>query len=87
MQDPNAMRNHVNPVGAKVTALSKVTDKRRLVKGVYQKKVEMARKNRQIALEKKRKVGQTRKNFNLDLWGEHGEHRFNLFLFYDQVDS
>lgn len=74
MQDPNAKRNHVNPVGAKPTALSKVTEKRRFERGVYQKKIELARKNRRIAVEKKRKVKQTRQNFNLDLWDEHGEH-------------
>lgn len=79
VQDPNAKRNHVNPVGAKLTALSKVTDKRRFEKGVYQKKIELARKNRQIAVEKNRKVKKTRKNFQVDLWGQHGNYNFKLF--------
>lgn len=64
----------MNAVGTKATALSKVTDKRRFEKGVYQKKVEVARKNRRIAIEKKRKVKQTRQTFNLDLWGEDSEY-------------
>lgn len=72
MQDPNAKRNHVNPVGAKPTALSKVTEKRRFEKGVYQKKIELARKKRRLAVEKNRKVKQSRQNFHLDLWGEQG---------------
>ncbi|XP_049885845.1 ribosome biogenesis protein NOP53 [Pectinophora gossypiella] len=67
--DPNANRNHVNPVGSKRTALSKLTNKRRFEKGVLQKKVEVAQKNRKLAIEKKRKAKQTRQNFNLDLWG------------------
>ncbi|XP_026332248.1 ribosome biogenesis protein NOP53 [Hyposmocoma kahamanoa] len=70
VQDPNAKRNHVNPVGAKPTALSKVTEKRRFEKGAYQKKIELARKNRWLAVEKNRKVKQSRQNFHIDLWGE-----------------
>ncbi|KOB77383.1 Uncharacterized protein OBRU01_03381 [Operophtera brumata] len=54
VQDPNAKRNHVNPVGFKPTSLSKLTDKRRLEKGVYQRKVEQGRTNRKIARDKKR---------------------------------
>lgn len=76
MQDPNAKRNHVNLVGAKPTALSKLTEKRQFEKGVYQKKIELARKNRRIAVEKNRKVKQTRHDFHLDLWGEHGDYFF-----------
>ncbi|XP_072933609.1 ribosome biogenesis protein NOP53 [Epargyreus clarus] len=70
VQDPNAKRNRVNPIGSKPTALSKVTDKRRLEKGSLQKKVELARKNRKIALDKKRKVKQIRQTFDKNLWGE-----------------
>ncbi|KAG6446166.1 hypothetical protein O3G_MSEX004275 [Manduca sexta] len=68
--DPNKKRNHVNPVGSKPTALSKLTEKRRLEKGVYQKKIEDARKNRRLAVQKKRKAKQIRQTFDLDLWGK-----------------
>ncbi|KAJ0172404.1 hypothetical protein K1T71_012377 [Dendrolimus kikuchii] len=67
--DPNAKRNIVKQIGSKPTALSKLTEKRRFEKGVYQKKIELARKNRRIALDKKRKNKQIKQNFGLDLWG------------------
>ncbi|CAG9793530.1 unnamed protein product [Diatraea saccharalis] len=69
VEDPNAKRNHVNPIGAKPTALSKITDMKRLKKGVYEKKVAVARKNRKMALDKKKKTKQIRNTFELDLWG------------------
>lgn len=72
MEDPNAKRNHVNPVGAKPTALSKIKEKRQLEKGVFQKKIELARKNRRLAVEKKKKVKQAKQNFHRDLWSEQG---------------
>ncbi|KAL0819171.1 hypothetical protein ABMA28_008424 [Loxostege sticticalis] len=68
--DPNAKRNHVNPVGSRPTALSKITEKKREEKGKFEKKVEVARKNRKIALDKKRKAKSIRNNFDLDLWGQ-----------------
>ncbi|XP_053615219.1 ribosome biogenesis protein NOP53 [Plodia interpunctella] len=70
VEDPNKKRNHKNPVGFKPTALSKVTEQRRLKRGYYEKKAVEARKNRKIALEKKRKIKQIKENFDLDLWGE-----------------
>lgn len=71
-------------MGAKPTALSKVTEKRRFEKGVYQKKIELARKNRRIAVEKKKKIKQIRQNFGLDLWGEHGNKYFfhHILIYY-----
>ncbi|KAJ2954593.1 hypothetical protein O0L34_g2888 [Tuta absoluta] len=69
VEDPNKKRNHVKQVGAKPTALSKLTEKKRFEKGVFQKKVEVARKNRKAALEKKRKTKQIRQTFGMDLWG------------------
>ncbi|XP_063832225.1 ribosome biogenesis protein NOP53 [Ostrinia nubilalis] len=70
VQDPNAKRNHVNPVGSKPTALSKINEKKRVETGKFQKKVEVARKNRKIALDKKRKTKAIRNTFDLDLWGQ-----------------
>ncbi|XP_013186088.1 ribosome biogenesis protein NOP53 [Amyelois transitella] len=70
VEDPNKKRNHKNPVGFKPTALSKVTEKRRLKRGIYEKKAVDARTNRKIALDKKKKNKKTKENFNLDLWGE-----------------
>ncbi|KAL4717387.1 hypothetical protein ACJJTC_017274 [Scirpophaga incertulas] len=69
VQDPNAKRNILNPVGFKPTALSKITEKRRAQKGILEKKVEIARKNRKIALSKKKKLKQIRNTFDTDLWG------------------
>ncbi|CAG4990806.1 unnamed protein product [Parnassius apollo] len=70
VQDPNAKRNHVNPVGTKPTALSKLTQKRRFEKGAYVKKVELVRKNKKIALAKKRKAKEIEKTFKKNLWGD-----------------
>ncbi|XP_063380723.1 ribosome biogenesis protein NOP53 [Cydia fagiglandana] len=70
VQDPNAKRNHVNPTGTKPTALSKLKEKRRIEKGIYEKKAELAKKNRKMALNQKRKMKSTRQNFGLDLWGQ-----------------
>ncbi|XP_037868007.1 ribosome biogenesis protein NOP53 isoform X1 [Bombyx mori] len=70
VQDPNTKRNTVKPVGSKPTAFSKLTDKRKYEKGIYQKKIEDARRNRKMALQKKRRAKQVRQNFNLDLWGK-----------------
>ncbi|RVE53431.1 hypothetical protein evm_002001 [Chilo suppressalis] len=70
VKDPNAKRNHVNPSGTKPTALSKITEIKRLKKGVYEKKVEVARKNRKIALNKKRRAKQNSNTFDVDLWGK-----------------
>ena len=70
VEDPNTKRNHVNPVGIKPTALSKLAEKRRFEKGILKKKLDDARKNRLLARDKKRKAKQVRHNFNLDLWGK-----------------
>uniref|UniRef100_A0A2A4K625 Ribosome biogenesis protein NOP53 n=1 Tax=Heliothis virescens TaxID=7102 RepID=A0A2A4K625_HELVI len=67
--DPNAKRNHVNPIGSKPSALSKLKEKRLAKKGVFEKKLVEAKKNRKLAIDKKRKAKQVRQNFNLDLWG------------------
>ncbi|CAH2054962.1 unnamed protein product, partial [Iphiclides podalirius] len=69
VQDPNAKRNRVNPVGTKPTALSKLSQKRRINKGVHVKKVELVRKNRKIALDKKRKMKEIQNTFEKNLWG------------------
>ncbi|KAI8437837.1 hypothetical protein MSG28_012055 [Choristoneura fumiferana] len=68
--DPNAKRNHVNPAGTKPTALSKLTEKRRLEKGSFERKMQLAKKNRKVALNLKKKNKMTRQNFGLDLWGQ-----------------
>nr|XP_049693474.1 ribosome biogenesis protein NOP53 [Helicoverpa armigera] len=70
VQDPNAKRNHVNPIGSKPSALSKLREKRLAKKGVFEKKLAEAKKNRKLAIDKKRKAKQVRQNFNLDLWGK-----------------
>lgn len=61
----------MNPAGTRPTALSKITDQRRTKKGVYGKKLDQAKKNRKIAIEKRRKTKQV-KTFNADLWGGEG---------------
>ncbi|GBP28911.1 Ribosome biogenesis protein NOP53 [Eumeta japonica] len=68
--DPVVKRNHVKPVGSKPTALSKISHKKKLEKGIYEKKIMMNKKNRKIALERKKKSKQKTQNFNLDLWGQ-----------------
>ncbi|XP_059058765.1 ribosome biogenesis protein NOP53 [Achroia grisella] len=68
VEDPNKKRNHVNPVGFKPTALSKITEKRRLTKGTYQKKVQEAKRNRKLELQKKKKMKKARETFKLNLW-------------------
>lgn len=70
VQDPNAKRNRVNPVGSKPTALSKLTEKRRFEKGILKKKLDDAKKNRSLARIKKRKAKQVGQKFDLDLWGK-----------------
>lgn len=70
VQDPNAKRNHVNPIGFKPTALSKLKQKKLEEKGVFEKKLQEAKKNRQLARDKKRKAKQVRQNFSKDLWGQ-----------------
>ncbi|CAB3233899.1 unnamed protein product [Arctia plantaginis] len=69
VQDPNAKRNRVNPIGSKKTALSKLSEKRKTEKKIFEKKLEEAKKNRKMARDKKRKEKKVRENFNLDLWG------------------
>ncbi|CAD0204655.1 unnamed protein product [Chrysodeixis includens] len=69
VQDPNAKRNKVNPIGSKPTALSKLTRQRQAKKGALEKKLVEAKKNRKMAIDKKRKEKKVRQNFNLDLWG------------------
>lgn len=68
VQDPNAKRNRVNPIGTKPTALSKLTEQRKTKKKMYEKKLEEAKKNRKIAIDKKRRAKKVRQNFDLDLW-------------------
>lgn len=68
----------MNPVGSRPTALSKITEKKREEKGKFEKKVEVARKNRKIALDKKRKAKSIRNNFDLDLWGQ--DCKFNILV-------
>ncbi|KAH9644474.1 hypothetical protein HF086_006007 [Spodoptera exigua] len=70
VQDPNAKRNHVNPIGFKPTALSKLKQKKLAEKGVFERKLQEAKKNRKLARDKKRKAKQVRQNFNKDLWGQ-----------------
>ncbi|XP_013165859.1 PREDICTED: uncharacterized protein CG1785 [Papilio xuthus] len=70
VQDPNAKRNYVNPVGTKPTALSKLSLKKQFEKGAYLKKVELARKNRRIVRDKKRRIKQIRNTFDKNIWGE-----------------
>lgn len=64
----------MNPIGSKPTALSKITEKKRLEKGKFEKKVEIARKNRKIALDKKRRAKSVRNTYELDLWGQDCEY-------------
>ncbi|XP_041983306.1 ribosome biogenesis protein NOP53 [Aricia agestis] len=68
--DPNAKRNHVNPAGTKPTALSKVSDKRKYEKGTLAKRVELIKKNKKIAYEKKKKSKSVRQTFDKNLWGD-----------------
>ncbi|CAG9132695.1 unnamed protein product [Plutella xylostella] len=70
VQDPNAKRNHVNPIGTRPTALSKITEARKEKKGAYEKKLELARKNRKIAFDKKKKAKIARQTFGMDVWGD-----------------
>ncbi|KAJ8711568.1 hypothetical protein PYW08_008522 [Mythimna loreyi] len=70
VQDPNKKRNYVNPVGSKPSALSKLKEKRLAQKGVFEKKLAEAKKNRKLALDKKRKAKQVRQTFGMDLWGK-----------------
>lgn len=69
VEDPNKKRNHVNPVGFKPTALSKISEKRRFAKGIYEKKLQEVKKNRKMELQKKKKMKKARETFKLNLWG------------------
>ncbi|CAK1545780.1 unnamed protein product [Leptosia nina] len=69
VEDPNKKRNISKPVGSRPTALSKLTAKRKSEKGVLQKKIEGARKNRKIARQEKKKSKAVLKNFDKNLWG------------------
>ncbi|CAH2094995.1 unnamed protein product [Euphydryas editha] len=70
VQDPNAKRNHVKPVGSKPSDLSKITKQRKLVKGVLAKKVEDIKKNKKIVAERRKKIKSIRKTYDKNIWGD-----------------
>lgn len=70
VQDPNAKRNHVKPVGSKPSDLSKITKQRKLVKGVLAKKVEDIKKNKKIVAERRKKLKSIRKTYNKNIWDD-----------------
>ncbi|XP_050354773.1 ribosome biogenesis protein NOP53 [Nymphalis io] len=70
VQDPNAKRNHVKPVGSKPSDLSKLTKQRQLVKGVLAKKLELTKANKKLAAEKRKKSKSFRKTYDKNIWGE-----------------
>ncbi|CAH0730793.1 unnamed protein product, partial [Brenthis ino] len=70
VQDPNAKRNHVKPVGSKPTDLSKLTKQRQLVKGVLERKIEHTKKNKRLVAAKRKKSKTIRQTFDKNIWGE-----------------
>lgn len=70
VEDPNKKRNFVKLPGSKPTDLSKVTEARKLKKGILQNKLNSAAVNKQIVREKRLKAKRSREDFEGDIWVE-----------------
>lgn len=70
VQDPLIKRNHVNPVGSKPSSLSKLTIKRKLSKGYYEKRSKMIRKDQKKEKQKRLKAIKNKHSFNMDMWSD-----------------
>ncbi|XP_045778941.1 ribosome biogenesis protein NOP53 [Maniola jurtina] len=69
--DPNAKRNTVKKVGTKPTDLSKLSVKRQLAKGTLQKKLELVKKDKRLAKQKRKKAQTVRQTYDKNIWGEN----------------
>ncbi|XP_050681785.1 ribosome biogenesis protein NOP53 [Leptidea sinapis] len=69
VEDPNRKRNHLKPVGSKPTDLSKLTTKRHIEKGTILKRLQLAKKDKRQAIQKKKKAKNVRQTYNKNLWG------------------
>ncbi|XP_023935209.2 ribosome biogenesis protein NOP53 [Bicyclus anynana] len=68
VSDPNAKRNTVKQPGTKSTDLSKLSEKRQLEKGTLQKKLELMKKNKKLAVVKRKKGQTNRQRYDKDIW-------------------
>ncbi|XP_034835850.1 ribosome biogenesis protein NOP53 [Maniola hyperantus] len=69
--DPNAKRNTVKKVGTKPTDLSKLSVKRQLAKGILQKKLELMKKDKRCAREKRKKAQTVRQTYDKNIWDKN----------------
>uniref|UniRef100_S4PG29 Ribosome biogenesis protein NOP53 n=1 Tax=Pararge aegeria TaxID=116150 RepID=S4PG29_9NEOP len=66
--DPNAKRNTVKKVGSRATDLSKLSEKRQLAKGILQRKLELMKKDKKLAVEKRKKAQSVRETYDKNIW-------------------